>query len=257
MKIERYSYPVITPSATRAIFDAILWKPGVRWQPRRVELLTPPRFIGLRRNEVKDKGPGEQKILRWRDGRAPIEPIIADGDSELLETDQKGRTQKRRTQKGRTQRQTMALKNVRYRLYAQLVGLPGGREDLRGMDQQFGRRAQRGQCVWQPCLGCREFPAYFTWLEPGTTGPGTAGPQPVPVTQDLGWMVYDVFDLSRINGPSEPASVSLFRAVIRDGVLDIPPYESPDVTKPPPLSSSPSSSKPSRSQASRHASRTA
>ena len=34
MKVERYSYPVITPSAARGIFDAIYWKKayGFYWQ---------------------------------------------------------------------------------------------------------------------------------------------------------------------------------------------------------------------------------
>jgi len=37
MKIERVSYDVITPSAARAIFDAILWKPAIRWRITRIE----------------------------------------------------------------------------------------------------------------------------------------------------------------------------------------------------------------------------
>jgi len=94
MKVERYSYPVITPSAARAVFDAILWKPGVRWQPLRVELLEPPRYIALRRNEVKDKGPSERTILNWMSGRAEPTPIFADADSDWLGTDVGGRTQR-------------------------------------------------------------------------------------------------------------------------------------------------------------------
>ena len=31
-KVERVSYEVITPSACRAIFEAIYWKPEIRWQ---------------------------------------------------------------------------------------------------------------------------------------------------------------------------------------------------------------------------------
>ena len=36
MKVERVSYDVITPSAARAIFSAILWKPRSRSEERRV-----------------------------------------------------------------------------------------------------------------------------------------------------------------------------------------------------------------------------
>ena len=35
MKVERVSYDVITPSAARAVFEAILWKPAIRWHVRR------------------------------------------------------------------------------------------------------------------------------------------------------------------------------------------------------------------------------
>lgn len=44
MKVERVSYDLITPSAARAVFEAILWKPAVRWQVRRIER----RYAGLR-----------------------------------------------------------------------------------------------------------------------------------------------------------------------------------------------------------------
>ena len=32
LKVERVSYDVITPSAARAIFEAIFWKPAIHWQ---------------------------------------------------------------------------------------------------------------------------------------------------------------------------------------------------------------------------------
>ena len=54
MSVERFSYPCPTPSAVRAIFDAIYFKPEFYWQVTRIELLTHPNFIALRRNEVKD-----------------------------------------------------------------------------------------------------------------------------------------------------------------------------------------------------------
>ena len=40
MKVERFSYPVITPSAARGIFDAIYGKPvEFRWQVTAIEIL--------------------------------------------------------------------------------------------------------------------------------------------------------------------------------------------------------------------------
>jgi CRISPR-associated protein Cas5d len=123
MKVERFSYPIITPSAARGIFDAIYWdgkreKDGIRpyfhWQITRIEMLEMPRFIALRRNEVKDKVPGMAKLNKWIDAHEQPEPIWADGAKDDLGTDQKGRTQ----------RQTMALKKVHYRLLARIVPKP-------------------------------------------------------------------------------------------------------------------------------------
>ena len=45
MKVERVSYDVITPSAARAVFESILWKPAIRWRVQRIEVLRPIRFI--------------------------------------------------------------------------------------------------------------------------------------------------------------------------------------------------------------------
>ena len=211
MKVERYSYPIITPSAARGIFDAIYWKPDGRfyWQVERVELLSEPKYIALRRNEVKDKI-STQKISQWMRGEGEIEPLWADGsDSDT---------------KGRTQRQTMALKEVRYRLHAYPVLREGGHPA--GIEAQFCRRAERGKCHCQPCLGCREFPAYFRLVtadEPVVC--------PVAVDRALGWMLYDVFDLSRTNGPDAPPRISLFNAEIKRGVMEVPAYDSPAVHK--------------------------
>lgn len=52
MKVERVSYDVITPSAARAIFEAILWKPAIRWRITKIEVLNPIRWASIRRNEV-------------------------------------------------------------------------------------------------------------------------------------------------------------------------------------------------------------
>jgi len=218
MKVERYSYPIMTPSASRAVFDAIYWKPKLRWQVTRIETLSEPRYIALRRNEVKEKAPPANTILQWADGKKQPEPLWADGDRDSLGTDQKGRTQ----------RQTMALKNVRYRISAHIVPWPEYRGEIPAMDAQFLRHAGRGQCIYQPYFGCREFPACFRLIAQGED----LRP-PFPVDQDLGWMLYDVFDLSRPGTSHDAACVSLFRGVIRRGVLNVPEYESPEVRKPP------------------------
>lgn len=58
MKVERVSYDVITPSAARAIYEAILWKPAIRWNITKIEVLNPIKWISVRRNEVGKKFSG-------------------------------------------------------------------------------------------------------------------------------------------------------------------------------------------------------
>ena len=53
LKVERVSYDVITPSAARAIFEAILFKRyAMRWQITKIEVLNPIKWMSVRRNEV-------------------------------------------------------------------------------------------------------------------------------------------------------------------------------------------------------------
>lgn len=216
LKVERFSYPVITPSAARGIFDAIYAKPvEFRWAVTAVEVLSRPSYIALRRNEVKDKA-NVNAVFDWMSGKREPEPIWADGDRALLGTDERGRTQ----------RQTMALKDVRYRLHAEIRPWPGFENRQTALEAQFRRRAERGKCFYQPCLGVREFPAFFRLAEPGDD------PRPdSSLNQDLGLMLYDVFDLSRPGTSEDGPAVSLFRATLSGGVLAVPDYASPHVLK--------------------------
>ncbi|MCW5798519.1 MAG: type I-C CRISPR-associated protein Cas5 [Nitrospira sp.] len=232
MKVERYSYSVITPSAARGIFDAIYWdgkrekngrdvvmRPYFYWQIKRIEVLEPPRYIALRRNEVKDKVPADRTIKAWMEGRQSPEPIWADGGKDELGTDQKGRTQ----------RQTMALKNVRYRLTAKIMPKPAFSHDYGKFSASFERRARQGKCFQQPYFGCREFPAFFEYVE---TSDGTCRSL-FPLNQHLGFMLYDVFDLRKeVVRDNDKPFITLFDAYVRDGVMEVPPFDSEMVKKP-------------------------
>lgn len=230
MKVERFSYPVITPSAARGIFDAIYWdgkrdqqkvgkkvqdiiRPYFFWQITRIEVLVMPRYIALRRNEVKGVVPGAVTLNKWMTGKEAPEPLWADGDDETT---------------GRTQRQTMALKNVRYRLTARIEPRASHTHELAKLNACFVRRAKGGKCFQQPYLGCREFPAFFEYIEDGAA-PATA----VPLDQHLGWMLYDVFDLANeAPGFEGKPLISVFDATIKKGVLEVPAYSSDAVRKP-------------------------
>lgn len=232
MKVERFSYPVITPSSARGIFDAIYWdglreqkakssiiRPYFYWQVRRIAVLEFPRYIALRRNEVKDKAPSERTMKAWIEGRELPVPIWADLGKAELGTDQKGRTQ----------RQTMALKNVRYRITAQIVPKREFSGNYGKFNNQFERRAKRGQCFQQPYFGCREFPAFFKYIEEVDSDPVA----PVAFNQPIGFMLYDVFDLSKdaININERPF-ITLFDAQVINGVMEVPLFESEFVKKP-------------------------
>lgn len=229
-KVERLSQPCLTPSAARGILDSIYLKPPeFRWQVDRIDILAPIRYIALRRNEVKEK---VSFVPGWVDGSREIRPIFADADKAFSGSDQKGRTQ----------RQTMALKDVEYLIYAHIVPFPGTSASLTALDEQFVRRAKSGKCFMQPAFGNREFPAYFEYIDADEPIP-----KPEEINMDLGWLVYDVFDLNVSNkilctgtidkkSPnfkryiSKP-SVSVFRGNVEHGIFTIPPYDSPLVRK--------------------------
>jgi CRISPR-associated protein Cas5d len=155
LKVERFSYPVITPSAARGIFDAIcVNRHEFRWQILQVEVLEPPAFIALRRNEVKEKGPSDRTVHQWMQGTVPPTPILAGAGEEA-----------------NTQRQTMALKNVRYRIHAEVRPWRGYEDQIEKMEARFRRIAGAGKCFFQPYFGCREFPAFFRLLEHGGSPP--------------------------------------------------------------------------------------
>lgn len=76
----------------------------------------------------------------------------------------------------------------------------------------------------QPCLGLREFAAYFE--ESDGSRP------PILEDYDAGLMVYDVFDLHdfALRKKARPR-LSLFHAVMKQGVVEVPPYDDSCVLK--------------------------
>lgn len=200
MKVERVSYDVITPSAARAIFEAILWKPALRWHVRQVEVLKPIRWIALRRNEVAGKIPVNTVRSAMRRGTGQLGLSVEDD---------------------RQQRAGLFLRDVRYRLYADLEVLPqqGAENTAAKFHSMFERRARKGQCFTQPYLGCREFAAYFSLVD-AALHPCT----PPDETRDLGWMLYDLDYRDREN--PQPR---FFRAQLAQGVMGIPDWQSEEV----------------------------
>lgn len=168
MKVERVSYELITPSAARAVFETIYWKPAIRWRVRRIEVLAPVRWTNLRRNEVASVVSTSSVQQAMKAGRGAL-ALYADEE--------------------RQQRAALLLRDVAYRLHADLV-VCGDRADPQPPAKYFEifeRRARKGQCVNQPYLGCREFAARWRLVERLLDEPA-----PIPDSRDLGWMLHDL-----------------------------------------------------------------
>lgn len=192
MKVERVSYDVITPSSARSIFEAILWKPAIRWRVQRIEVLKPIRWINLRRNEVS-------KVISTDNVKQAIS--AGRGNLGLYIEDE------------RQQRAGYFLRDVAYRIHADLQ-LVAGNEPLAKYTDMFGRRASKGQCVNQPYLGCREFAADFKLVD------GDASASPIADTRELGWMLHDLDFTHPVN--PQPR---FFNARMVAGVVQVPPFE--------------------------------
>jgi CRISPR-associated protein Cas5d len=146
--VERVSYPVMTPSAARGVLEAILMKPiekpeadkrdrkiGFRWHVLRIGIVKKGFLVPILRNELG------------------YEKHTFEGFDILEE---------------RTQRHSLLLREVEYLIEAVIevpepvrrIGEPFLIAKYQGM---FERRAHSGQCYHRPYLGCREFPAEFSW----------------------------------------------------------------------------------------------
>ncbi|MDE6408666.1 MAG: type I-C CRISPR-associated protein Cas5c [Muribaculaceae bacterium] len=203
-KVERVSYDIITPSAARNIFQAIFWKPAIEWEITRIEVVNPIKWMSIRRNEVGAVGVG----------KATATPIIA--------TDK------------RQQKNTMMLRDVKYRIYARLRYIPprkrkgpaaresGPDENPKKYQEMFERRASKGQFFTAPYLGTRECSAFYRLLNQDEKG----GPDLINETKDLGFMLYDL-DFS------DPKNITpmFYRAKMERGIIEVPDKDSEEVMR--------------------------
>ena len=209
LKVERVSYDVITPSAARAIFEAIFWKPAIHWQVTKIEVLNPIKWTTIRRNEVG--------------AVASKNPIFIEDK--------------------RQQKNSLLLRDVRYRIWAKLVFIPQWKrketknahidaeesgllrkdENPGKYNAMFERRASKGQCFNQPYLGTREFSASFKLVNPATDMLDA----PISESRDLGIMLYDMDFEKDLNNP--PAM--FYRAKMENGVIIVPPINSEEILR--------------------------
>lgn len=193
LKVERYSYDVITPSVARGILEAIYWHPGLRWNIDRIYVKNPICFTSVRRNEVKSKV-SASNVLQVYNGAD--KPLYINTKNEIV------------------QRASTILCDVCYVIEAHFemtekaneTDNPGKFKDI------MMRRLRRGECYHMPYFGCREFPAHFCLCEEEEIHTAYDDVS----ERDLGLMLYDMDYSNKDN-----IQAMFFRAVLKKGVLDL------------------------------------
>lgn len=193
LKVERYSYDVMTPSAARGILEAIYWHPGLEWKIDRIYVNKPIRFTSVRRNEVKSKALAS-KVLEVYNGAE--KPLYISTKQDIV------------------QRASVILTDVEYVIEAHFGMTDKANEtDNPGKFKDITiRRLKRGECYHMPYFGCREFPAHFALYE----GEEIHTEYENEEEKDLGLMLFDM-------DYSDPENIEpmFFRAVMRKGVIDL------------------------------------
>ncbi len=128
LKVERFSYPCMTPSAARGILSAILWKPEFKWWVEKIEVLNPIVYMNVKRNEIKNRQTGTPLYIE--DVHTPRNSIILKDVCYIIEAS--------------IYQETMDIKNPPKKYY-----------------EMFIRRVNKGQCYRQPYLGQREYSLDF------------------------------------------------------------------------------------------------
>lgn len=188
LKTERVSYPMMTPSAARGVLEAIFWRPEFDYRILAIEVLAPIRWFSIRRNETT-KMASTDWVRKARQGQAERFDVAAP--------------------KHRDQRNTVCLRDVAYRIHAQVRLRPHADAPEAKYREQFRRRVERGACFSQPFLGTREFSADF--------GPASQR-EAIPHSEYLGVMLHSI-DYS-----GQQESYRWFQAQLDNGVLPVPEH---------------------------------
>lgn len=192
LKVERFSYPVITPSAARGVLEALFWHNGLKWVIDRLYVLSKIQYANIRRNELKAKI-SASKVVNF----------AGKGQGELYLS----------ARENIQQRASTVLKAPHYVIEAhfEMTGQANPSDNPGKFREMFTRRARKGQCWHMPYFGCREFPAQFRLYEDEAIETAYPGE-----TKDLGLMLYDI-------DYSDPESLQpmFFQAQMVDGVLDL------------------------------------
>lgn len=191
MKVERVTYPVMTPSAARGLLESIFWKPEFIWRVEEIAVLKPIRYFSILRNEVNSLT-SDRSARDWAKNGGGF---YADED--------------------RAQRHTLALRDVAYLIRASIALHPHASDDVAKYRDQFRRRVRSGRCFSRPYLGCREFAADFA--EPD------GSERPIDFSTDLGPVLWDLdYPTGGLIRGKSAARPRFFQAVLERGVVRVP-----------------------------------
>ena len=162
LKVERMSYPCMTPSAARGILEAILWKPEFQWFVRRIIVLKPIKFCSIKRNEISKRQNPKGEPIEITENRVQRNSIVLTDVGYIIEAS----VFVDETLIERTKNSEKPITVMKYRT-------------------MFNRRVEKGQCWHQPSLGTREFAADFSVPDENDV--------PLDITYPIGSMFYDMF----------------------------------------------------------------
>jgi CRISPR-associated protein Cas5d len=183
MKVERVSYPVMTPSAARGILEAVFWEPQIHYLIDSIHIIQRGRWFSCRRNEV-EQVISVDSAKTWMKSPDKVKPIMAGGGVG-------------------TQRNMLGLQAVEYLITAEVHLTELGRKSSQMIQKyraEIERRAKGGKCYHRPYLGVREFAADFEWEDDAQTAMEHRAAElgkdwrNIWPEESLGLMLYDVFD---------------------------------------------------------------
>lgn len=194
-KVERVSYPVMTPSAARGLLESIMWHPYMKWVIDRIIVCNPVEYMNCKRKEMKGKIKASD-VKKVMEGKADFSVFQSDANQE------------------QTLRSARMLKNVHYVIEAhyEMTEKANTRDNEGKAAAIISDRLKKGKCYRTPYFGTRECRAYFQSCDKIPECP----PE-LKGTYDLGWMLWDM-------DYSDPQNIKpmFFHAMLVDGVLEVP-----------------------------------
>jgi len=203
LKVERMTYPCMTPSAARGVLECILWKPEFQWMVKRIKILKPVAFSTFKRNELSTIQSG-----------SPID---------IMAIDSKG------SPKNRAQRNSIVLRDVEYIIEASIYMSEENIQKVKNRDitegrkvcepivkyrDMFIRRLNKGQCWHQPYLGTREFSCEFFPV----TKEDEETADKLNLTYPIGSILFDVLYDKDYNA----TPIYMYNAVVTNSTLECP-----------------------------------